>query len=358
MKISEKIIRWYKKNKRDLPWRKTTDPYKIWLSEIILQQTRIEQGLKYYLRFIDNYPDINSLAKANEEQVLKLWQGLGYYSRARNMHKTARIIVDNYLGHFPVNYSDIINLKGIGDYTAAAIVSFAYNQVYPVVDGNVVRFLSRVYGIKTAVNSAKGKKQLYVLALDLIDQEQPGEFNQAIMEFGALQCKPHNPDCKNCIFRSECKAYKKDMVSDIPVKITNIKVRRRHFHYFVLIYNGQIYLNKRIKNDIWQNLYDFPHIESNRFFPKSRVIEEFANQFKISQDQIQVINTSDEYKHILTHQRILARFYVIKFQDQHIFQKVKTLNSNQFICIKKETIEKYPLPRLIDKYLTENQNNQ
>ena len=356
MKFSDKIISWYIINKRDLPWRKTADPYKIWLSEIILQQTRIEQGLKYYLKFIDNYPDINSLAEANEEQVLKLWQGLGYYSRARNMHKTARIIVDKYYGNFPDNYSDIINLKGIGDYTAAAIVSFAYNQAYPVIDGNVMRFLSRFYGIKTAINSAKGKKQLFALALELIDQEQPGEFNQAMMEFGALQCKPHNPDCKKCIFQSECKAYKQGSVPDIPVKITNIKVRKRYFHYFVLIYNGQIYLNKRIKNDIWQNLYDFPHLEANRFYPKSRVIEKFTSQFNISQDQIQILNTSDEYKHILTHQRILARFYVIAFQDQLIFQKIKTLNSNQFICIKKETINKYPLPRLIDKYLTENQN--
>jgi len=356
MKFSEKIISWYIINKRDLPWRKTADPYKIWLSEIILQQTRIEQGLKYYLKFIDNYPDINSLAKANEEQILKLWQGLGYYSRARNMHKTARVIVDKYHGNFPDNYSDIINLKGIGDYTVAAIVSFAYNQVYPVIDGNIMRFLSRFHEIKTAVNSAKGKKQLFALASELIDQEQPGEFNQAMMEFGALQCKPHNPDCKKCIFQSECKAYKQGNVSDIPVKIANIKVRKRYFHYFVLIYNGQIYLNKRIKNDIWQNLYDFPHLEANRFYPKSRVIEKFTSQFKISQDQIQILNTSDEYKHILTHQRILARFYVVTFQDQLIFQKIKTLNSNQFICIKKETINKYPLPRLIDKYLTENQN--
>jgi adenine-specific DNA glycosylase len=277
MKFSEKIIRWYQKNKRDLPWRKTTDPYKIWLSEIILQQTRIEQGLKYYLRFIDNYPDINSLAMADEKRVLKLWQGLGYYSRARNMHKTASIIVDKYQGRFPDNYSDIINLKGIGDYTAAAIVSFAYNQ---------------------------------------------------------------------------------DNVSDIPVKIKNTKLRKRYFYYFLLIYNGHIYLNKRISNDIWKNLYDFPHVETNRFFPESHVTEEFTNQFKIPQDRIQILNTSDEYKHILTHQQILARFYVIKFQNQKLFRKVKTLNSNQFICIKKETIDLYPLPRLIDKYLIENQINQ
>ena len=202
MKFSTKIINWYKKNKRDLPWRKTTDPYKIWLSEIILQQTRIDQGLRYYLKFCDNFPDINSLAGADEERVLKLWQGLGYYSRARNMHKTARIIVDKYHGQFPDNYSDIISLKGIGDYTAAAITSFAYNLEYPVVDGNVMRLLSRIYGIKKAINSKAGKKEIYFLARDLIDQDQPGEFNQAMMEFGALQCKPHNPDCKVCIFNN------------------------------------------------------------------------------------------------------------------------------------------------------------
>lgn len=357
MKFSEKIIRWYKINKRNLPWRKTIDPYKIWLSEIILQQTRIDQGLKYYLDFVNNYPDIRLLANADEEQVLKLWQGLGYYSRARNMHKTARNIVENHHGKFPENYEDIINLKGIGEYTAAAIVSFAYNQAYPVVDGNVMRCLSRIYGINTPVNSTVGKKEIYTLALELIDKDQPGEFNQAIMEFGALQCKPHNPDCNNCIFHLECKAYKDGVVANIPVKINNVKIRKRYFHYFLLINGAEIYLNKRTSNDIWQNLYDFPHIEANRFFPKNRVTEEFAFNFNIPKDQIQIINASIDYKHILTHQRISARFYVIEFQDQSIFQKIKTLNSNQFICVSKETINDYPLPRLIDKYLIENQIN-
>ena len=354
MKFSEILISWYKNNKRDLPWRKTTDPYKIWLSEIILQQTRIDQGLKYYLQFCDNYPNINSLANASEEQVLKLWQGLGYYSRARNMHKTARIIVDKYHGQFPDNYSNIIKLKGIGDYTAAAIVSFAYNQVYPVVDGNVMRLLSRIYGIKTPVNSIKGKNEIHSLAVSLIDQQQPGEFNQAIMEFGALQCKPHKPDCKICVFKSECKALKKNMVSDIPFKINKIKIRKRYFHYFLLKYNNQIYLNKRTLNDIWQNLYDFPHIESDHFFSDKHLNEEIVTQFKIPYNKIQIINTSVEYKHILTHQRIFARFYVVKIQDQGSFRKINTLNNNQFTCVDNENINQYPLPRLVDKYLTEN----
>lgn len=356
MKFSTKIIRWYKKNKRDLPWRKTTDPYKIWLSEIILQQTRIDQGLEYYLKLSSNYPDINSLAKATEEQVLKLWQGLGYYTRARNMHSTANIIVEKYHGQFPENYSDIIKLKGIGDYTAAAIVSFAYNMAYPVVDGNVFRLVSRIYGIKTPINSTKGKKEIYEIALDLIDKKQAGEFNQAIMEFGALQCKPHNPDCNICIFKSDCKAFNNKMISEIPVKINKIKIRKRYFHYLLFSYNENIYLNKRTTNDIWKNLYDFPHVEVDHFIPNITINEEIANHFKVAKDQIQIQNISDEYKHILTHQRISARFYNIPFQDQMLFHKINSLNGNQFICINKETIKQYPLPRLIDKYLTENKN--
>lgn len=353
MKFSTKIIRWYKKNKRDLPWRKTNDPYKIWLSEVILQQTRIDQGLNYYLRFCNNYPNIKLLASASEEQVLKLWQGLGYYSRARNMHKTARIIVDKYHGQFPDNYSDIINLKGIGEYTAAAIISFAYNQAYPVVDGNVMRFLARLYGIKTPINTSEGKKEIYLLAMGLIDQKQPGEFNQAIMEFGALQCKPNKPDCAVCVFNSECKALKKNIVPDVPVKTNKVKIRKRYFHYFLLTNNNQIFLNKRTLSDIWKNLYDFPLIESDRFIYNIDIAIEFEKQFKIPQDQFKVLSISSEYKHILTHQRISARFYVINFQNQNLFQKFKLLNGNQFISVDKESVNQYPLPRLIDKYLTE-----
>lgn len=354
MKFSTKIIRWYKKNKRDLPWRKTNDPYKIWLSEIILQQTRVDQGLNYYLKFCDKYPDIKSLASADEEQIIKLWQGLGYYSRARNMHKTARIIMDKFHGQFPDNYSDIINLKGIGEYTAAAIISFAFNKVYPVVDGNVMRLISRIYGIRTAINSTEGKKEIYTIVEILIDKNQPGEFNQAIMEFGALHCKPQNPDCISCIFKSDCIAFKQDLVSQIPTKISNLKIRKRYFHYFLLTYNGHIYLNKRTAKDIWQNLYDFPHIESDQFLTKKSIVREFSSQFAISEDQFQIIKASDEYKHILTHQRLFACFYTINIADENSFQKIKLLNSNQFISIKHENIHQYPLPRLVDKFLTEN----
>ncbi len=245
-------------------------------------------------------------------------------------------------------------MKGIGDYTAAAIASFAYNLVYPVVDGNVMRLLSRIYGIKTPINSTIGKKEIFLLAYSLIDQKQPGEFNQAIMEFGALHCKPQNPDCKNCIFKTECKSYIKDIVHNIPVKLKNVKIRKRYFHYLLLTHGDQIYLNKRTSKDIWYNMYDFPAFDSNHFYSKNRLSEEFVNQFEIAHDQFQVHSVSDEYKHILTHQIIFAHFYEIKILDRDQFLKIQSLNRNQFICIQKETINQFPLPRLIDKYLIEN----
>jgi len=270
------------------------------------------------------------------------------------MHKTARIIMEKYHGQFPDNYSDIINLKGIGEYTAAAIISFAFNQVYPVVDGNVMRLISRIYGIRTAINSNDGKKEIYSITQKLIDKKQPGEFNQAIMEFGALHCKPQSPDCKSCIFKLDCVAFKENIVSQIPVKINNIKIRKRYFQYFLLNYNNQIYLNKRTASDIWQNLYDFPHIESDHFFSNKEIEKEVSDHFKISEDKFQIINTSDEYKHILTHQRIFACFYTIKIANENSFQKIKSLNDKQFVNINQENIHQYPLPRLLDKYLTEN----
>ncbi|MEZ5198566.1 MAG: A/G-specific adenine glycosylase [Bacteroidales bacterium] len=212
MKFSKKIIRWYRDNKRELPWRKTTDPYKIWLSEIILQQTRIDQGTNYYLRFITQYPDRESLANASEEEILKLWQGLGYYSRARNLHKTAKAISQDLNGVFPNTYEDLVKHKGIGEYTAAAIASIAFGVSKPVVDGNVLRFLARFHGVSLPINSSEGKNEIKKLVEELIDQEQPGDFNQAIMEFGALVCKPQNPDCKSCIFKHECIALTEDKV--------------------------------------------------------------------------------------------------------------------------------------------------
>ncbi|MFB0925151.1 MAG: A/G-specific adenine glycosylase, partial [Vicingaceae bacterium] len=233
MGFSEKLIVWYNEHKRDLPWRKTTDPYQIWLSEIILQQTRVNQGLDYFNKFIKKHPDIHSLAQSSEKDVLNLWQGLGYYSRARNLHFTAKYISNELNGEFPTEYKDILNLKGVGEYTAAAIASFAYKEAYPVVDGNVYRVLSRMFGIENPIDSTEGKKVFKQLATELIDTKNPDTYNQAIMEFGALQCTPKKPNCEDCPYLLECFAYKNGLITELPKKEKKIKQRNRYFNYLV-----------------------------------------------------------------------------------------------------------------------------
>ena len=247
MKLTIELIGWYKKNKRSMPWRQTSDPYKIWISEIILQQTRIDQGMVYYIKFLDHFPDVLSLANATEHDILKLWQGLGYYSRARNLYHAAKIIANDFNGHFPNTFNDLLKLPGIGEYTAAAISSIAFNEPRPVVDGNVLRFLSRFEGIKVPIDTNAGKQLITDIAIKLIDHKQPGEFNQALMEFGALFCKPMNPDCQKCIFRSECKAYTNELVNEIPIKNKQLSKRKRYFYYLIIVdRNKSVYLNKRI----------------------------------------------------------------------------------------------------------------
>ncbi|MBV5343686.1 A/G-specific adenine glycosylase, partial [bacterium] len=264
--ISKALTNWYNQNKRELPWRDITDPYRIWISEIILQQTRVNQGMRYYLRFVERFPDVKTLAVAEEDEVLKYWQGLGYYSRARNIHKTAKIITEKHKGIFPKNHSDILLLKGIGEYTAAAICSFAYNQPYAVVDGNVFRVLSRVFGIETPIDSTSGKKEFTQLAEKLLDKKEPGLHNQSIMEFGALQCVPVQPDCGVCPLQTVCKAYSLNMADKLPVKATKTKVRERFFNYFYIEYQDKIFIQKRSEKDIWQNLYELPLVESDKLF--------------------------------------------------------------------------------------------
>ena len=234
--FSQKIIFWYEHNKRDLPWRNTRDPYLIWLSEIILQQTRVDQGMSYYLKFVGEFPTVKQLAKADNEKVMKLWQGLGYYSRARNLHTTAKIILLEHKGVFPKEFETILALKGVGEYTAAAIASFAYNKPYAVVDGNVYRVLSRVFDISTPIDSTQGKKEFNHLAGELLDKNKPAIYNQAIMEFGAMQCKPINPYCAVCPLNTMCLAYSKKLVAELPVKSKKTKVRDRYFNYIVLNY--------------------------------------------------------------------------------------------------------------------------
>ena len=356
MNITSTLLKWYKTHKRNLPWRVTRDPYKIWLSEIILQQTRIDQGLDYYNKFVSNYPDVSSLAKASETDVLKLWQGLGYYSRARNLHATSIIIVNQYHGKFPGNFKGLIQLKGIGDYTAAAIASISFNEPVAVVDGNVLRFLTRLHGIKIPVNTSSGKKIIAKIANELIDADHPGDFNQAIMEFGALYCKPRNPDCGNCIFKAKCKAYLEEEVKTIPVKTSKSISRKRYFHYLVFISsNEKIFLKKRLGNDIWKNLYDFPVIEKDKPVSEKRILEEliaFAGK-GIFTDKNQ-LTISKEYKHVLTHQVILARFYTIELTEFDKFKKLKSVKDKTWIAIQKKHLHQYPVPRLIEIFLKDN----
>jgi len=356
MKFSNEIIKWYKLNKRKLPWRNTNDPYKIWLSEIILQQTRIDQGINYYNNFVKTFPDVMSLANSSEENVLKLWQGLGYYTRARNLYKTANIIAHKFNGKFPNEYNEIIQLPGIGVYTAAAIASMAFNKSYPVVDGNVFRVITRVFAIDTPIDSGQGKKLVMDKALEIIDTQKPGIYNQAIMEFGALYCKPKNPDCLNCIFTTNCLAYRKKFVEKLPVKISRPVQRYRYFYYLLICYKSNesdyILINKRGGNDIWKNLYDFPLIESNKKISLNRVIENGFNGLVLKNKTMKLMG--NEYKHILSHQVILARFIRVEIKEKQQAEIQKNIRNEKLIPIKTRDLVHFPIPRLIEKFLEEN----
>ena len=341
MDFKNKLTYWYSNNKRDLPWRNTKNPYHIWLSEIILQQTQVKQGLPYYDAFIKQYPTVFDLANASEEEVLKLWQGLGYYSRARNLHTTAKYVAFELNGHFPNNYKDLLKLKGVGDYTASAIASIAFNEVAAVVDGNVYRVLSRYFGIKTPINSTDGIKEFKKLASNLIDKEQPAKFNQAIMEFGATQCKPKNPNCTVCPLNDSCIALQKDMIEFLPVKLKKTKVKTRFFNFLVCIDNNKnTFLEKRTSKGIWQNLYQFPLLESH----KSLSSEEFhllntedsvLNNLKFDYS---LYNTEDKV-HKLSHQHLYTKFWIIETKEL----------PNNSIAIKE--IKNYPVPVLISSFI-------
>ncbi len=316
MDFSNLLTQWYLQNKRDLPWRNTTDPYPIWLSEIMLQQTRVAQGLPYFLSFTSSFPTVFDLANAEEEQVLKLWQGLGYYSRARNLHNTAKLVAFELGGVFPGNYKELLRLKGVGEYTAAAIASFSYNEVVPVVDGNVFRVLSRYFDIETDIASSGAKKEFSELAKELIPHDNPALFNQAIMEFGALQCVPKNPDCERCVLNSGCLALQKNKVDKLPVKLKKTKVRNRYFNYLVFSDNNQHYiLRKRTEKGIWHNLYEFPLIETAsevEFDAISKLIsEEYGLKFEIL--SIKPLK-NDAILHKLSHQHLYIRFYEVRIQ--------------------------------------------
>jgi len=342
MNFSNELIEWYQDNKRDLPWRNTADAYVIWLSEIILQQTRVEQGLPYFYRFLEKYPDVNSFAAAGEDDILKLWQGLGYYSRGRNMLKTARQVVDHFEGRFPVDYDQLLKLKGIGEYTAAAISSFSANQAKAVVDGNVYRVIARYFGINEPINSVKGKKVFQQMANGLLNTQQAGLHNQAMMEFGAMLCKPQKPACGICPVRTGCFAFLNNAVNGLPVKLNKVKVRERFFNYFLVIDGDNVLVNKRNESDIWANMYDLPLVETDRAVSTEEipllpdVIEFFGKELKIS-------NVSEIKKHILTHQRLYVRLITVESKP------VKLKEGWQFIPV--SDLKNVAIPKIVFIFL-------
>lgn len=344
--IQIRLAEWYKNNKRHMPWRETKDPYKIWLSEIILQQTRVEQGLPYYNRFVIKYKNIKTFAKANESKILKLWQGLGYYSRARNMHTAAKQVVELHNGIFPANYEELIKLKGVGEYTASAIASIAYGLPHAVCDGNVFRVLSRLYAIDTPINSTEGKKVFFHLAQSLLDHRFPSQHNQAMMELGALVCKPANPLCGQCPLNTFCKAHLKNAIDKFPVKNNKQKNTVIHLHYFVFDYKGHTYMQTRTGKGIWQGLHDFPYVEyAGKEISPEQSIQRIQHLLAI--DKMEVLKISHEYKHILTHRIIMAKFIHCTLR--------KPLDAKKFslIKIRKTEINTLSLPRLIEKYYLE-----
>ena len=341
--FSKKLILWYLAHKRDLPWRTTAIPYYIWLSEIILQQTRVEQGLPYYKAFVSKYPTVNKLANAAEQEVLKLWQGLGYYSRARNLHATAKYVSNELNGVFPTSYRELIKLKGVGDYTASAIASICFNEATAVVDGNVYRALARYFGIATPINSSLGIKEFKNLAQQLIDVDKPGNHNQALMEFGARQCKPQNPNCDVCIFNDSCVALQQKKISELPVKLKKTKVKNIYFNYIVLISeNKNTFLQKRIGKGIWQNLYEFPLIETEKDIEieelnSLRVFQDVSKKFEINS---LILYNEVPILHKLSHRNIYTRFWIAE------------TSKNNYKAISISQIETYPVPKLIGNFIT------
>ena len=341
MKFSKTLIHWYLQNKRDLPWRNDINPYTIWLSEIMLQQTRVAQGLPYFLRFTSAFPTVFDLANAEEEEVLKLWQGLGYYSRARNLHKTAKQIAFEFNGEFPKNYSELLHLKGIGEYTAAAIASFAYNENVPVVDGNVFRVLSRYFDVETDIASSGAKKEFTQLAAELLPKGQANTFNQAIMEFGALQCVPKNPDCGNCIFNDSCLALQKKKVAQLPVKSKKTKVTNRYFNYLVFSdETNKTIICKRIQKGIWHNLYEFPLLETEKAESDIAVLNLIKNQsFVTNAVQEVTLFNSIAIGHKLSHQHLTIKFWKVKVEGALL---------NGIDC---ESASKFPFPIVVYKFI-------
>lgn len=340
MDFSKTLIHWYLKNNRTLPWRETKNPYFIWLSEIILQQTRVAQGMPYYLKFVTTFPTVSSLACAPEEEVLKLWQGLGYYSRARNLHSAARQVMDNFDGKFPVTYKELISLRGVGDYTASAISSICNREANAVVDGNVYRVLARFFGMKTPINSTKGIKEFKALAQELIDKKQPGVYNQAIMEFGALHCKPQNPLCDTCPLVTACLAYSSKSISELPVKDKKTAIKKKYFNYLVLVTDKkETLLYKRTGNGIWKGLYEFPLIETEKQVDKEFIINSKKYTSLFSKKASLTLLNQKEIVHKLSHQHLYTRFWIVETP------RVKAST------ISWDTVKLFPVPVLLSNFI-------
>lgn len=346
-----RLMEWYHHHHRPLPWRETNDPYKIWLSEIILQQTRVAQGMPYYERFIEQYPTVFELAGASETAVLRTWQGLGYYSRARNLYACAHVIVDQHHGEFPNNYKDLLKLPGIGPYTAAAIASIAFQERVPVIDGNVFRVLARIFGIATPINSTKGKHVFNELAHQLVAKAAPHIYNQAIMELGAIQCTPVKPLCKSCIFQLDCVAFRTNQQEKLPVKQPTLKIKKRFFHYLVIQLGDHLLMKARKKGDIWEGLYDFYVVEDSQSHELEGLQDELVAL--VQKHQLQVVKHPKLYKHVLTHRIIYASFFKIRASPAFMEEAAPLL---QHIDISTFTIahtESLPKSVLICKFLKE-----
>lgn len=343
--FSDTLIHWYKKHHRKLPWRETNDAYRIWVSEIVLQQTQVKTGQAYYERIIKSFPTVVAMANTTEDELLKHWQGLGYYSRARNMHHAAKTITNDYKGVFPNTYSEIIKLKGIGIYTAAAIASFAFNEAYAVVDGNVYRLLSRYFNIKTPIDSTQGKKNFQELANQLLNTTQPAMHNQAIMELGALVCKPNNPLCHECPICTTCLAKESNSIDILPVKSKKIKQSKRYLNYILILNNDTFYIRRRSANDIWKGLYELPLIETKGLLTNDSLMNQIEENIKFNIDDC-IISFEKTIVHKLSHQLL------------HIsFVKINTSNSppkampDDYHQIKLKAINKYAYPKPITDYL-------
>ncbi|MBQ0147633.1 MAG: A/G-specific adenine glycosylase [Flavobacteriaceae bacterium] len=340
MKFNYLILSWFDRNKRELPWRNTRNPFHIWLSEIILQQTRVDQGKNFYLNFIKEFDTVKDLALADEQKVLKLWQGLGYYSRARNLHYTAQFIDKELNGVFPDSFIELKKLKGIGDYTAAAIASIVYNEAVPAVDGNMFRVFSRYYNIENDISNSQTKKIFWELGLEIIDQKRPGDFNQAVMDLGATICTPKLPKCDICPLNESCEALRLNKVLALPVKTKKIKVTNRFLHFILIKDEDRIALSKREGNDVWKNLYTLPMLET--------ISDLLDHEALIEQSLHLELSFISEEKHILSHQNLFIKYYTLQSQSENI---ARLRNITDFEWVKLNDIENIPLPKPIEKFI-------